>query len=77
MKGSDKMKLNMKALRKLLKTQFNNNQSEMARAFEIERTHLNKIFKNNGKGAGATIYGAIMKYCNNNDLDYKIYIFLN
>ncbi len=44
---------NIKALIQLLETQFDNNQSEMARAFQVERTHLNKIFNNNGKGAGA------------------------
>ncbi len=68
---------NIKALIQLLETQFDNNQSEMARAFQVERTHLNKIFNNNGKGAGATICGAIIKYCNNNNLDYKKYIFFN
>lgn len=68
---------NIKALIELLETQFNNNQSEMARAFKVERTHLNKIFNNNGKGAGATICGAIIKYCDENNLDYKKYIFLN
>ena len=71
------MKLNMIALKGLLERQFHNNQSEMAKALKIERTHLNKIFNNNGKGAVATIYGAIIKYCNDNNLDYKIYIFLN
>ena len=71
------MKLNMAALKELLKKQFNNNQSEMAKTLKVERTHLNKIFNNNGRGAGATIYGAIIKYCNDNNLDYKSYIFLN
>ena len=71
------MKLNMTSLKELLKKQFNNNQSEMAKAFKVERTHLNKIFNNNGRGAGATIYGAIIKYCNDNNLDYKTYIFFN
>lgn len=68
---------NIKALLELLKTHFNNNQSEMARAFKVERTHLNKMFKCNGKGAGAVICGAIIKYCNDNNLDYTKYIFLN
>jgi len=75
-KGSEIMTPNIKALLKLLKTHFNNNQSEMARAFKVERSHLNKMFKCNGKGAGATICGAIIKYCNNNNLDYTKYIFL-
>lgn len=71
------MIVNMKALFRLLKEVFNNNQSEMARVLGIQRTHLNKIFKNNGKGAGATVCGAIIKYCNKNNLDVNDYIFFN
>lgn len=71
------MIVNMKALFRLLKEVFNNNQSEMARVLGIQRTHLNKIFKNNGKGAGATVCGALIKYCNKNNLDVNDYIFFN
>lgn len=71
------MRVNIIALYKLLKDKFNDNQSEMARAFKIERTHLNKIFNTSGKGAGATVCGAIIKYCNENNLNYKDYIFLD
>lgn len=67
---------NIKALLILLEEKFDNNQSEMARVLNVERTHLNKMFKCNGKGAGATICGAIIKYCNENNLDYTKYIFL-
>lgn len=77
MKGSENMTPNIEALLQLLKTKFNNNQSEMARMLKIERTHLNKMLNNNGKGAGATICGAIIKYCNENNLDYRRYIFLD
>jgi hypothetical protein len=75
-KGSEIMTPNIKALLILLKEKFDNNQSEMARVLNVERTHLNKMFKCNGKGAGATIGGAIIKYCNENNLDYTKYIFL-
>lgn len=68
---------NINALSELLKTRFDDNQSKMARALNVERTHLNKVFKNNGKGAGAIICGAIIKYCDENNLDYKKYIFLD
>lgn len=73
----DKMKLNVKALLAMLKNMFNGNQSEMARILGIERTHLNKILKNNGKGAGATIFGAIIRFCNKSNLDVNDYIFFN
>lgn len=71
------MIINMKALLRLLKEKFNDNQSEMARIFGVQRTHLNKVFRSNGKGAGATICGAIIKYCNKNNLDVNDYIFFN
>ena len=68
---------NIESLNELLNEKFDNNQSEMARVLKVERTHLNKVFNNEGKGAGAMIYGAIIKYCNDNNLDYKKYIFLS
>lgn len=71
------MIVNMKALFRLLKEVFNNNQSEMARVLGIQRTHLNKVFRSNGKGAGATFCGAIIKYCNKNNLDVNDYLFFN
>lgn len=69
------MIINMKALLKLLKEAFDGNQSEMARVLGVQRTHLNKVFRNNGKGAGAVICGAIIKYCQKNKLDVNDYIF--
>lgn len=71
------MEININALNELLKDKFNGNQSAFAEMVGIERTHVNKVFKNKGKGAGAVFCGAIIKYCNNNNLDYQKYIFLN
>ena len=71
------MIINMKALLKLLKEVFDNNQTEMAKAFGVERSHLNKVLRCNGKGAGATMCGAIIKYCNRNDLNVDDYIFFS
>lgn len=71
------MEVNIEALKRLLEERFNNNQSLFAEALGIERTHVNKVFKKNGKGAGALFCGAIIKYCNLNNLDYQKYIFLN
>lgn len=71
------MIINMKALLKLLKNAFGDNQSEMARVLGVQRTHLNKVLRSNGKGAGTTICGAIIKYCNKNNLDVHDYIFFN
>lgn len=68
------MEVNIKELKNLLKERFNNNQTLFAQELGVDRTHVNKVFKNNGKGAGAMFCGAIINYCNNNDLDYKEYI---
>lgn len=71
------MEVNMEELEKLLEEKFNGNQTAFAEATGLERTHVNKVFKNKGKGAGAIFCGAIIKYCNNNNLDYQKYIFLD
>lgn len=71
------MEVNIEALKKLLEEKFQGNQTTFAEATGLERTHVNKVFKNNGKGAGAIFCGAIIKYCNNNNLDYQEYIFLS
>ncbi len=68
------MEINIEALSNLLKEKFNNNQTVFAQEVGIDRTHVNKVFKNNGKGAGAMFCGAIIKYCNENNLNYKDYI---
>lgn len=70
------MEVNIEALEQLLKEKFNGNQTAFAESMGLERTHVNKVFRNNGKGAGAIFCGAIIKYCNNNNLDYEKYIFL-
>lgn len=71
------MIINIKALLQLLKRDFNGNQSEMARVFGVERSHLNKVLRSNGKGAGTIICGAIIKYCKKNNLNVEDYIFFN
>ena len=70
------MKLNMEELQTELITRFENNQSEMARELGIERSQLNKVFKSNGKCAGANVYGAIFKFCKDNDIPSERFIFL-
>ena len=70
------MEVNIEALEKLMIERFQGNQTAFAEATGLERTHVNKVFKNKGKGAGAMFCGAIIKFCNDNNLDYQKYIFL-
>ena len=71
------MEVNISALEKLLFDKFENNQTLFAKKLGIERSHVNKVFKNKGKGAGAIFCGAVIKYCNENNLNYQNYIFFN
>lgn len=70
------MKINVNAVNDLIKIKFNNNQTLFAKEINADRTHLNRVLRANGSGAGAVICGGIIKYCDDNNLDYKDYIFL-
>lgn len=70
------MEINIGALNTLLREKFNNNQAEMANAFNINRHQLNVILNHNGKNAGKKVIGAIIKYCDANNYDFRDYIFL-
>ena len=70
------MKINVRKTKQLLKEKYNNNISEMARELGVERSHLSKTIKNGGQGAGGILCGAIIRYCDNNNLDFREYIFL-
>ena len=70
------MELNMGALNILLREKFNGNQAKMAEKLGISRYQLNIILKTNGTHAGKKVFGAIIKFCKNNDYNYEDYIFL-
>lgn len=70
------MEINIEKFIKLLEDRFENNQAKMARVLGISRYQLNTIIKSNGKCAGKKIIGAIIKYCDINELDFHNYIFL-
>ncbi len=70
------MEVNIGALNTLLREKFNNNQAEMAKTLSINRHQLNTILKHNGKNAGKKVIGAIIKYCDNYNYNFRDYIFL-
>ena len=70
------MEINMGAFNTLLREKFNNNQAEMAKALNISRYQLNMILNHNGKNAGKKVIGAVIKYCDSNNYNFKDYIFL-
>ncbi len=71
------MKVNISELQTLIEKEFRGNQTAFSETLNIDRTHLNKILKHNGKGAGLRFCEAVMKYCTDNNKDYKRYIFFN
>lgn len=70
------MKINTKNLKKLIKEEFEDNQTLFANTLKIDRSHLNKIINSDGNMAGAIVCGAIIKYCEIHNLNYRDYIFL-
>ena len=70
------MEINMGAFNTLLIERFNNNQAEMARNLGISKYQLNMVLNNKGKKAGKKFIGAIIKFCDQNNYDFRNYIFL-
>ena len=70
------MEINMGAFNTLLREKFNNNQAEMARGIGVSKYQLNIVLNNNGKKAGKKFIGAIIKYCDKNNYNFRDYIFL-
>lgn len=70
------MEVNIGALKTLLREKFNNNQAEMAEILNINRHQLNMILNHNGKNAGKKVIGAIIKYCDTYNYNFRDYIFL-
>ena len=71
------MKVDIMELRSLIESEFQGNQNAFSKVLSIDRTYLNKILRNNGRGAGIKFCEAIMKYCSENNKDYQRYIFFN
>lgn len=70
------MELNMEALNELLEERFDNNQAKMARILGVSKYQLNIVLKNNGQHAGKKFLGALIKFCDTNEYDFRKYIFL-
>lgn len=68
------MEVNIAEIKKLLEHEFNGNQRKFSKILKIDRTHLNKVLNSNGKCAGKKFCGAIIKYCIDNNLNYKNFI---
>ena len=70
------MKPNIKAIQSLIDQHFNGNKTEFALKLQIERSQVSQII-NHGIGAGSVFFGALMKYCEENALDFKEYVIIS
>lgn len=71
------MKINIVALKKLILEKFRNNQSWFADEIGVNVSFLNEII-NGRKGADSNkLCTAIILFCENNNLNFRDYIFLD
>ncbi len=69
------MKPNISSLLILIEKKFDGNKAAFSKAIGVERSHVSHIL-NTGQGAGAQFFGALYKFCENEELNFKDYIFL-
>lgn len=67
------MQVKRDKLFELMQTQFYGRNNRLAVALEVDPSHLHRVI-NDGIGGGKKISGAIIKFCNKNDLDFTDYI---
>lgn len=70
------MKANITNIQKLIDENFNSNKSAFAEVINVERSQVSYILNNNGNGAGALFFGGLIKFCDDNNLDFRDFIFL-
>lgn len=66
---------NIEKIQRLVNEKFDGNKSAFAKTIGIERSQVSRILKD-GTGAGAMFFGALMQYCERENLRFKDYIFL-
>lgn len=69
------MKLNILAVKRLIDEETKGNYRQFAKLIGVDSAHLYRAIKQNRSG-GAKIMGALIKYCEHNNCDYREYIFL-
>ena len=70
------MQINVGNLRKLIQDKFNNNKTKFAETIGVSREYVSKLLNENKEIDSAKICNAIILYCENNNLNYRDYIFL-
>ena len=71
------MKINIRNIETLIQDKFNNNKTKFAETVGISREYISKLLNEKDGIDSAKICNAIILYCENNNLNYKDYIFLD
>jgi hypothetical protein len=67
--------LNKEKVRKLMDEKANGNYHEFSRQMGVDVSQLHRVL-NTGSKAGPKFLGKLMRYCQDNNLNFKDYIFL-
>jgi hypothetical protein len=69
------VRANIEAVQKHLEQKFQGNKTKFSDVLRINRAQLSKILTHN-EGAGALFFGELIRYCDENSLNWREYIFL-
>lgn len=71
------MNINIDEIKKLIKERFHNNQTYFAYELNINKSYLNTILTGKKINNSPKFLNNLIKYCKENNLNYKNYIFFN
>lgn len=69
------MKVNVPNLQKFIEENYRGNKSFFAEEAKIERSYFNQLMKGRIKNTSPKICNAIIRYCEEKNLNYKDFIF--
>lgn len=69
------MSLNKPALTKLLYDEFNGNFTKLAKALNVDVSYVYRVIEKE-KNCGAKFFSSVIRWCQDNNRDYREYIFL-
>ncbi|MCB2340333.1 hypothetical protein [Clostridium estertheticum] len=69
------MELNKFALKNLMDERFNSSYTKLSRAIGVDVAHVYRVLAKNNT-PGIKFFNGIIKWCTDNQLDYREYIFL-
>lgn len=69
------MSLNKYALRGLMNERFNSSYTKLSKAIGVDVAHVYRVLVKNNT-PGIKFFNGLMKWCTDNQLDYREYIFL-